>query len=190
MTDEPIRAILVSHTHWDRAWYVPFQVYRVRLVRLIDRLLDLLAREPDFRCFTLDGQMLPVIDYLEVRPERRADLERLVRAGRLSVGPWYVLPDEYLVSPEALIRNLMLGLRLAQGLGAVMREGYAPDAFGHIGQLPQILQGCGIGSAVFWRGLGDEGEELGNEFWWQAPDGSRVLAIHLREGYGNMAKMG
>ena len=190
MTQLPIRAILVSHTHWDRAWYVPFQVYRIRLVRLVDRLLDILERDPDFRCFTLDGQMLPLADYLEIRPERRADLERLVHVSRLSIGPWYVLPDEYLVSPEALIRNLMVGQRLAQELGGVMREGYAPDAFGHIGQLPQILQGCGIGSAIFWRGMGDEGEELGNEFWWEAPDGSRVLAVHLREGYGNVAKMG
>lgn len=187
---QPTHAFLISHTHWDRAWYVPFQVYRIRLVRLIDRLLDLLERDAAFRCFTLDGQVLPVTDYLQIRPERRADLERLIQAGRLVIGPWYVLSDEYLVSPEALVRNLMLGLRLAQELGGAMRQGYAPDAFGHIGQLPQILQGFGIGSAIFWRGLGDEGEELGNEFWWEAPDGSRVLAIHLRESYSNAANLG
>jgi mannosylglycerate hydrolase len=190
MINSPTHAVLVSHTHWDRAWYEPFQVYRIRLVRLIDRLLDLLDRDPDFRCFTLDGQVLPVADYLDIRPDRRAELERLIRAGRLLIGPWYVLADEYLVSPEALIRNLMLGLRIARELGGAMREGYAPDAFGHIGQLPQILQGFGIGSAIFWRGLGDEGEELGNEFWWEAPDGSRVLAVHLRESYGNVANVG
>ncbi|HEM60689.1 MAG TPA: hypothetical protein ENO24_00190, partial [Chloroflexi bacterium] len=86
MTEKPIRAILVSHTHWDRAWYVPFQVYRIRLVRLVDRLLEILERDPEYRCFMLDGQVLPVEDYLEVRPERRADLERLVRAGRLLIG--------------------------------------------------------------------------------------------------------
>lgn len=184
------RAIMMSHTHWDRAWYEPFQVYRIRLVRLIDRLLDLLEHDPDFRCFTLDGQTLPVEDYLQIRPERRAVLERLVRSGRLLIGPWYVLVDEYLVSPEALIRNLMLGLRQAGELGGAMREGYAPDAFGHIGQLPQILHGFGIGSAVFWRGLGDEGEELGNEFSWEAPNGSRVLAVHLRASYGSVANVG
>ncbi|MCL7455176.1 MAG: alpha-mannosidase, partial [Anaerolineae bacterium] len=117
MTEKPIRAILVSHTHWDRAWYVPFQVYRIRLVRLVDRVLDILERDPEYRCFMLDGQVLPVEDYLEVRPERRVDIERLVRAGRLLIGPWYVLADEYLVSPEALIRNLMIGLRAALRLG-------------------------------------------------------------------------
>ena len=183
-------AILVSQTHWDRAWYQPFQVFRLRLVRLVDRLLEILAQDPDFHSFTLDGQMLPVEDYLEIRPERRADLERLVRAGRLFMGPWYVLADEYLVSPEALIRNLLLGMELAETFGGNMGEGYVPDSFGHISQLPQILQGFGLDSALFWRGVGDEGERLGTEFWWEAPDGSRVLAIHLRDGYHNAANLG
>ncbi|MBN1661151.1 MAG: hypothetical protein JXA93_22355 [Anaerolineae bacterium] len=192
----PTVAVVVAHTHWDRAWYMPFQVFRIRLVRLIDRLLDLYDRDPAFRSFLLDGQHLPVEDYLEMRPERRADLERLVRAGRLFVGPWYALADEYLVSPEALVRNLLLGTRLAEGMGGAnpvpgaMREGYVPDAFGHIGQLPQILKGFGIGSAFFARGMGDEGETLGDQFWWEAPDGSRVLAVHLRQSYGNAATLG
>jgi len=190
MSDKPFTAIMVSETHWDRAWYVPFQVFRIRLVRLVDRMLDILDRDPEFRSFMLDGQMLPVEDYLEIRPERRADLERHIQAGRLEVGPWYALADEYLVSPEALIRNLILGTRMAQELGGVMREGYVPDAFGHIGQLPQILEGFGIDSAVFWRGLGDEGEKLGNEFWWQAPDGTQILTIHLRDGYHNASNLG
>ena len=190
VTGKPIHAILVSHTHWDRAWYVPFQVYRIRLVRLVDRLLEILERDPEYRCFMLDGQVLPVEDYLEIRPERRGELERLIHTGRLLVGPWYVLADEYLVSPEALIRNLLIGLRTGQELGGAMREGYAPDAFGHISQLPQILTGFGIDTAIFWRGLGDEGEDLGSEFWWEAPDGSRALAIHLSEGYGNVANLG
>lgn len=190
MNHKPFTAIMVSETHWDRAWYVPFQVFRIRLVRLVDRVIDILDRDPDFRCFMLDGQMLPVEDYLEARPERRADLERLVRVGRLFLGPWYALADEFLVSPEALIRNLSLGMQLARDFGPIMSEGYVPDAFGHIAQLPQILQGFGIGSAVFWRGVGDEDDELGNEFWWEAPDGSRVLALHLRDGYHNAANLG
>lgn len=189
-TSKPYTAILVSETHWDRAWYLPFQAFRIRLVRLIDRLLEILAQDPEFHSFMLDGQMLPVEDYLEIRPERRADLEQLVRDGRLYIGPWYALPDEYLVSPEALIRNLLLGIQLAQNLGGVTREGYVPDGFGHVSQLPQILQGFGVDSALFWRGVGAESETLGNEFWWEAPDGSRVLAIYFRDGYHNAANLG
>ena len=169
---------------------MPFEVFRLRLVRLIDRMIDLLDRDPAYRSFMLDGQVLPVEDYLAIRPERRGDLERLVRGGRLVIGPWYALADEYLVSPEALIRNLLIGTRTAEALGGCMREGYVPDSFGHIAQLPQILQGFGIGSAVFWRGVGDEGERLRNEFWWQAPDGTSVLAIHLPDGYHNASNLG
>ena len=169
---EPYRAIVVSETHWDRAWYVPFETFRIRLVRLIDRVLDILDHDSEFRSFMLDGQMLPIEDYLEIRPERRADLARYAQSGRLVVGPWYVLADEYLVSPESLIRNLMVGARMAKALGGFMGEGYVPDAFGHISQLPQIFAGTNLRSAIFWRGIGDEGAGLGNEFWWQSPDGA------------------
>jgi len=132
---------IVSHTHWDREWYLPFQEFRIRLVKLIDKLLDILAKDAGYRHFTLDGQTIILEDYLAIRPERRKELERYVREGRLLIGPWYVLADEFLVSPEALIRNLMLGHRLAEEFGAVMKVGYIPDSFGHISQLPQILQG-------------------------------------------------
>jgi alpha-mannosidase len=183
-------AIVLSTTHWDRSWYLPFQVSRVRLVRLVDRLIDLLDSTPEFHSFMLDGQMAPVSDYLEIRPERRADLERLIQAGRVGVGPWFVLADEYLVSPEALVRNLQLGLKVAGSFGRIMREGYTPDSFGHIAQLPQILRGFGIESCVFWRGFGEEADALGNEFVWEAPDGSGVLTIHIRDGYHNIANAG
>ena len=57
MNQSTFQATLVSHTHWDRAWYCTFQEYRIRLVRLVDRLLDILERDPDFPVFMLDGQM-------------------------------------------------------------------------------------------------------------------------------------
>jgi mannosylglycerate hydrolase len=174
---------VVSHTHWDREWYLPFEEFRTRLVELIDELLDILSKDEQYRHFTLDGQTIVLEDYLAVRRERRADLERHIRNGRILVGPWYVLPDEFLVSPEALIRNLMVGHSLGHEFGPVMEVGYTPDPFGHIGQLPQILQGFGIKSAVLERGLADEGTELR----WQASDGTEVLLVYLRDGYDNAA---
>lgn len=174
----------VPHTHWDREWYLPFQVFRVKLVHLIDLLLAILRRDPDFRHFLLDGQTVVLEDYLAVRPENEAELIAHVRAGRLAVGPWYILPDEFLVSPEALIRNLLRGARLSARFGRRMDVGYLPDPFGHIGQMPQILRGFGLPAAAFSRGLGDEPCEL----WWESPDGSRVLLAYLREGYDNAAR--
>jgi len=174
---------IVSHTHWDREWYQPFQEYRIRLVQLTDRLLDLLAHDPNYRYFTFDGQAIMLEDYLEIRPERANLLRNYVQEGRLLIGPWYILPDEFLVSPEATIRNLMLGDKTIRRFGPKMQVGYSPDTFGHISQLPQILCGFDLDVAVLWRGAG----EAPNEFRWAAPDGSQVLVVHLRDGYGNAA---
>ena len=176
---------IVPHTHWDREWYQPFQEYRIRLVQLTDRLLDLLARDPDYRYFTFDGQTIVLEDYLEIRPEREETLRQHVQEGRVLIGPWYILPDEFLVGPEATIRNLMLGDRIARRFGTKMDVGYIPDPFGHICQLPQILRGFDLDVAVFWRGVG----EAPNEFRWAAPDGSEVLVIHLRDSYGNASHL-
>jgi mannosylglycerate hydrolase len=179
-----VDAILVSHTHWDRAWYLPFETFRHRLVRLIDRLIDLLDGDPSFKSFTLDGQTVLLDDYLEIRPERRGDLERLIRAGRLVVGPWYTAPDLFLPSGESLIRNLHIGLEKSAEVGGGARIGYVPDPFGHPAQMPQIMRGVGIGSYLFMRGMPERlKDETGAVFEWQAPDGSAVLACYLREGY-------
>ncbi|HYN86919.1 MAG TPA: hypothetical protein VER55_00245, partial [Ardenticatenaceae bacterium] len=177
------RVFVVSHTHWDREWYETFQQFRLRLVDLIDQVLDLLDNAPGYEYFMLDGQAIVLEDYLAVRPEREQDLRRLVQAGRLLIGPWYILPDEFLVSPEALIRNLQHGIRVSRRFGEPMPIGYIPDPFGHVGQMPQILRGFGIGEVVLARGLGREPVEL----LWEGPDGSRVLLLYLREGYGNFA---
>lgn len=183
-------ATLVSHTHWDRAWYCTFQEYRLRLVQLVDNLLAILDANPDFRCFMLDGQMSVIEDYLEARPSQAERLRAHCQSGRIQVGPWYVLADEFLVSPESLIRNLRLGHRLGEPFGGVVKIGYVPDGFGHIAQLPQILRGFGIDNAFFWRGMGAEGDQLGTEFQWQAPDGSTVTTILMPWGYHNVSNLG
>ncbi|MEZ4670059.1 MAG: glycoside hydrolase family 38 C-terminal domain-containing protein [Anaerolineae bacterium] len=181
---------LISHTHWDRAWYVTFQEYRIRLVQLIDRLLDILKKHPEYCYYMLDGQMSVLEDYLEVRPHKKAELQALTRSGRVQIGPWYVLADEFLVSPEALIRNLMLGHKIGEDYGGVMKIGYVPDGFGHIAQLPQILKGFGIDNVFFWRGMGTEGDELGTEFEWAALDGSSATTILMPWGYHTASNMG
>jgi len=186
----PFRVNIISHTHWDRAWYVTFQEFRARLVRLVDRLIEVLERDAEYRVFMLDGQMAVLEDYLEVRPQRKEKLVDLCKAGRLKVGPWYVLADEFLVHPESLIRNLQLGHRMGEEYGGVSKTGYVPDGFGHIAQLPQILRGFGIDNAFFWRGLGEEGERLGTEFVWKAPDGSDVTTIWMPFGYHNISNLG
>ena len=184
-------AHVIPHTHWDREWYEPFQVFRARLVDVVDRVFAILEQGGDFPSFTLDGQAIVLEDYLEVRPENRSKLARRVQDKRLHIGPWYVLADEFLVSPEALVRNLMIGRDVCREFGEPMPVGYTPDSFGHISQLPLLLQGFGIDNVVFERGVGDEGERLGGEFSWFAGDGtSRVFAVHLLGTYAAAAALG
>jgi mannosylglycerate hydrolase len=181
-TRDKLRIILVPHTHWDREWYVPYQRYRTRLVGFFDMLLDILDNDPDYKHFMLDGHAILVEDYLEVRPDRREKLERYVRAGRLAAGPWYVIPDEFLPSGEALVRNILRGHRVARELGVVMNVGYIPDPFGQIAHMPAIFKGFGIERAVFWRGT--DTSLTTTELIWESPDGSSVLTKHIRGGYG------
>jgi len=191
MTAPERTVYFVPHTHWDREWYLPFQVFRARLVDVIDQVLELLEHDQAYRRFTLDGQAVVLDDYLEVRPARGAALAAQVRAGRLRIGPWYVLADEFLVSPEALIRNLALGRATCRRFGAPMPVAYTPDSFGHVSQLPLIVRGFGLDSIVFERGVGDEGERLRGEFTWEAADGAaRVFAVHLLGTYSPAAGIG
>ena len=181
MVEKPWQFVVIAHSHWDREWYVPFQTYRIRLVGLMDRVLDILVSDPQYKHFMTDGQSVLLEDYLAVRPDRRRLIARLVREGRLLIGPWYVAPDEFLPGGESLIRNLQRGLRLSQEFGGAMRVGYSPDAFGHIAHLPAILRGFGFEYAVVWRGLDERARK--SEFIWQSPDGSSVLTLHMPLGY-------
>ena len=173
---------VISHTHWDREWYLTFEQYRARLVDLVDAVLDRMERDARFTFFHLDGQSIVLEDYLEIRPEREPEIRRRVAEGRLLVGPWFVMPDMFLVSGESLVRNLARGIRTAESFGRAMRVGYIPDPFGHIGQMPQILAGMGLEGAILWRGFGGRGAE----YRWRSPDGTEVLLSHLPpDGYCN-----
>jgi mannosylglycerate hydrolase len=177
-----LRCVMVSHTHWDREWYRTFEGFRGRLVDAVDRVLDLLGEDPDWR-FLLDGQSIVLEDYLEVRPERRAELVDACRRGRVGVGPWYVQPDSLLPGGEAHVRNLLEGRRVAMEFGSASRVAYTPDSFGHPAQFPQIFVGFGLDAFVYWRGNGSEIDTLGPTYVWEAPDGSEILACLLPKGY-------
>ncbi len=182
------RFFVVPHTHWDREWYSPFEHFHLRLAEVVDGVIDVLERDPAFTSFTLDGQAIVLEDYLAIRPENEDRLRALLGAGRIEVGPSYMLPDEYLVGAESLVRNLLLGRAVCRRLGAEPSvAGYMPDSFGHPAQLPQILAGFGIESFIFSRGMGDELDEVGLVFRWTAPDGSSVLAFQQLPHYDNFA---
>ncbi|AJY75598.1 alpha-mannosidase [Paenibacillus beijingensis] len=187
---------VISHTHWDREWYMPYEKHHVRLIALVDELLDVLERDPEFRSFHLDGQTIMLDDYLQVRPERKEELERYIREGRIRIGPWYILQDEFLTSAEANVRNLLVGRQDAKPYGRWTKIGYFPDSFGNIGQAPQLVAQAGMEAAVFGRGVkptgfnnsvqqSDSYESPYSEMIWESPDGTRVLGILFANWYHN-----
>ncbi len=186
----PRNFFVVPHTHWDREWYRPFEHFRLRLGHVVDGVIETLERDPSFSSFTLDGQAIVLEDYVDVRPQNEARLRELLKQGRIEVGPSYILPDEFLVGSEPLVRNLLIGREVCERFGvAPSGVGYMPDSFGHPLQLPQILSGFGLDSFIFSRGMGDQLDEVGVVFRWMAPDGSSVLAFQQLPHYGNFARV-
>ena len=176
---------IISHTHWDREWYEPFERFRIRLVRLIDNLFELLDKEPGF-IFHLDAQTAVIDDYLEIKPYNREKLSNYISDGRILIGPWFIQNDFFLTSGESTVRNLLIGTNRAEELGRCEYVGYAPDQFGLPSQLPNILNGFGIKSVVFGRGRICKDEHGGKaEFLWKSQDGSEVLAVQMANFYNN-----
>lgn len=193
--DQSRKAHIISHTHWDREWYLPYEKHHVRLIELMDSLLETMEKDSEYRSFFLDGQTIIIEDYLQVRPEKKEQLEKLITDGRIIIGPWYILQDAYLTSSEANVRNMQIGHQDAKRYGTVAKIGYFPDTFGLTGQIPQLMLQSGIDNAFFGRGVkptgfnntvSDSGYESSfSELMWEGPDGSKVLGILFANWYSN-----
>jgi len=178
-------AHVISNTHWDREWRYPFQTYRMDLVDLMDDLFEVLDKRPDYTSFLLDSQTIVLEDYLEIRPEKIDDIRRHAETGRIKIGPWYTLPDEWGCPGEAIVRNLVMGHRTCAEYGPVMKSGYTPFSNGQISQLPQISREFGIDSCFFYRGISRA--DAKSEFKWKGADGSWIygfrFGIYARYNY-------
>ena len=176
----------IRSSHWDREWYDTVQQFRLRLIDVLDGVLEQLSADPAFH-YSMDGQSIPIDDYLAARPERADDIRRYAEQGRLEIGPWFVAPDEWLVSGESLVRNLEMGIARAAALGGhACRVGALLDQFGHISQMPQIFRQFGIDVAYVWRGTSERA--LGGHFLWQSPDGTQLPTYRFgKRGYGMLA---
>ena len=92
--------IAYLHTHWDREWYREFEVFRLRLLRVFDNVLDLL-KQGKIPSFYFDGQVSALLDYLELRPEREQQIRDFIEAKKLFIGPCFTLVDEFLTDRTA-----------------------------------------------------------------------------------------
>jgi mannosylglycerate hydrolase len=166
---------VVSNTHWDREFRQSFERTRRNLLTMMDTILDILEKDPDYHSFTLDGHTILIDDYLEMRPEKKSLIEEYIKSGRLIAGPWYTLVEEFSVSHEAMARNFLYGKKGVEKYGGKPGTvAYTPSSWGQTGQLPQILTNFGIDKMMFYRGISHH--EAPAEYIWQAPDGTQVWA--------------
>ena len=167
--------IAYIHTHWDREWYREFEVFRMRLLRVFDNILDMLNEEM-IPSFYFDGQVSALDDYLEMRPEKKNLVVSLIQRKKLFVGPFYCLTDEFLTDKTCFTKNLEIGIKTAKKYGCNDFIGYLPDTFGHSQNVVEILRNFGINKCVVWRGCGD----FPSEFKWCGMD-----TVNLVRGYFN-----
>lgn len=169
------KIFVVSNTHWDREFRFSFEKTRYKLLRMMDTIIEILKNDSDFHSFTLDGYTLLIDDYLEIRPENTEIVKKFIGEGRLIIGPYYTLAEEFSISHEALVRNLIYGKKMMKKYGAKpVKTAYTPSSWGQTGQYPQILKDFGIDYMMFYRGISHD--EAPAEYVWEAPDGTSVLA--------------
>lgn len=190
------KVYIISHSHWDREWYMPYEQHHMRLITLIDDLLEQFETNPDFNSFHLDGQTISLDDYLEVRPNKREALQKAITEGKLKIGPFYILQDDFLTSSESNTRNMLVGLEESKKWGAPVKLGYFPDTFGNMGQAPQTMLEGGLDVTAYGRGVKPTGfnnvvindekyTSQYSEMWWEGSDKSKVLGILFANWYSN-----
>lgn len=175
--------IAYVHSHWDREWYREFEIFRMRLLRVFDNVLDMLEKGT-LPSFYFDGQTVAMLDYLEIRPEKKSVIKKLIHEKKLFIGPFYGLTDEYLTDENCFRKNLEIGLKTALEYGCEDFVGYFADTFGHSASTIPILNEYKIDTAVVWRGVSD----IPSEFEWGVNiDGQeyKINTINLRRGYFN-----
>ena len=145
---------ILPSTHWDREWVLPFEKFRYKLVRMTDRLLDILENDPDYKCFHMDGQTILVDDYLQIRPENRERLAALLRSGRIMIGPFRDMLDCLIPSGEAITRNYRWGFRTADAGGRSRTAAGIPATYSGTMRRCRRFIGISASITVFCSGAG------------------------------------
>lgn len=186
---------IISHTHWDREWYLNSKYTNEWLVPFFESLFDILEKRPNYK-FVLDGQMSMIDDYFEELDKLgrglspyKDKIRKYVNEGRLSIGPYFLQPDWQLISEEAIVRNLLLGDKYARKFGEPMKVGWMLDNFGQISQTSQIHKEAGINGLFVWRGVEMDPENVQSEFIWVSPDGSEIHAVYMLDSYRNAMRL-
>ncbi len=180
---EPLHAWMKSYTvfaagnsHIDMAWLWPW-TETVEVVRnTFSSVLKLMTEFPELKYTHSSARTYAWME--EKYPELFAQIQRRVKEGRWEiVGGMWVEPDLNMPDGESLVRQLLVGTRyFKQKFGVDVRIGWNPDSFGYNWQLPQIYKRSGLDYFVTQKmAWNDTTKHPYKLFWWESPDGSRVL---------------
>ncbi len=178
---------MIGNAHLDPVWLWPWQEGYQEARATFWSVIHRMEEYPDF-VFTCDQVVL--LSWVEESdPELFARIRERVAEGRWQmVGGWWVEPDCNMPMGESFVRQGLYGQRyLREKLGVTATVGMNVDPFGHNAMLPQILRGQGMDSYCFLRPGPHETSLRGTAFWWEAPDGSRVLGYRIPFEYGSSA---
>ena len=173
---------VIPHSHWDREWYFTTSRSKVYLMKDFKDVLDTLEINNDFKYFMVDAQGSLLDDYIKWVPQDKQRIEKLVKAKKLIIGPWYTQSDQLVISGESIVRNMYYGMKRCLDFGGYMNVGYVPDSFGQSGNMPQIYRQFGINDTLFWRGVSDDMVKH-TDYNWRGDDGSVVFTTQIPFGY-------
>ncbi|MDR1937113.1 MAG: glycosyl hydrolase-related protein [Tannerellaceae bacterium] len=174
---------MIGHGHIDPVWLWPW-TEGVSVVHSTFRsALDRMKETPGVVFTASSAQFYQWV--ADNDPGMLAEIRQRIDEGRWNVvGGWWVEPDMNIPSGEAMARQGLYGqLTLQKLVGRRAVVAFNPDSFGHPGSLPQIIRLQGMDSYVFMRPGPHEKTIPSDLFWWEAPDGSRVLTYRIQDSY-------
>lgn len=173
---------IIGHSHIDAAWLWPWRDGADTVLTTMRSALNRMTETPGF-CYSHSSSM----HYRWVQradPEMFEEIRQRIREGRWEVvGGWPVEPDCNIPATESFVRHSLYGKNYCrEALGVDVTIGFNPDSFGHAAGLPTILRHAGYDAYVFMRPQEHE-MDLPLLFWWEGPDGSRLLTLRIYKEY-------
>ncbi|MGE5420030.1 MAG: hypothetical protein ACM3UT_07570, partial [Chloroflexota bacterium] len=180
---------MIGHAHIDPVWLWPWTEGLSVVHSTFRSNLDRLKETPDACFVSSSAQFYQWV--ADNDPAMLAEIRKRVEEGKWNVvGGWWVEPDVNIPSGEAMVRQGLYGqLTLQRLLGKRATVAFNPDSFGHTGTLPQIIKLQGMRNYVFMRPAYNEKNIPADLFWWESPDGSRVLTYRIQISYNDNASV-
>ena len=176
---------LTGNSHIDAAWLWPWTETVDVVKRTFGTALQLMYEYPQY---TYTQSAAAYNEWMAQKyPDMNAEIKKRIQEGRWEiVGGMWVEPDLNMPDGESLVRQLLVGKRwYKQAYGVDVRIGWNPDSFGYTWQLPQIYKKSGVDYFVTQKMTWNDTNQLPFKlFWWESPDGSKVLA-YFPHDYGN-----